>query len=163
MLHKVERDELSCRTQRIKANRALAVPKTDQFFDVIVLECIGEKGTTAPLVQLARSMKALYLIEVCIVDRGPYTTTLTLAHALMPQHGAIPLLSLTVRAYHDARLAEVIGYQNQSRFNPYYDYPNQQMRQRFEKRQVNLFLSEWLAYFRSGEPVLEIATDYGRA
>ena len=102
-------------------------------------------------------------LEVSIVDRGPYTTTITLAHALMPHHGAIPPLSLTVRAYHDARLAEVIGYQNQSRFEPYYDYPNRQMRQRFEKRQVNLFLSEWLAYFRAGEAVLEIATDYGRA
>ena len=103
------------------------------------------------------------VIEISIVDRGPYTTTVTLAHALMPQHAAIPRLSLTVRAYHDARLAEVIGYQNQSRFEPYYDYPNRQMRQRFEKRQVNLFLREWLAYFRAGEPVLEIATDYGRA
>lgn len=102
-------------------------------------------------------------LEVSIVDRGPYTTTLQLAHALMPQHAAIPCLSLTVRAYHDARLAEVIGYQNESCFSPYYDYPNRQMRQRFEKRQVNLFLREWLAYFRAGEHVLEGATDYGRA
>jgi len=115
-----------------------------------------------PARRLERDEKGAAL-EVSIVDRGPYTTTFTLAHALMPQHGAIPLLSLTVRAYHDARLAEVIGYQNQSRFSPCYDYPNQQMRQRFEKRQVNLFLREWLAYFRAGEPVLEIATDYGRA
>jgi uncharacterized protein YqiB (DUF1249 family) len=148
------------RTKRVYLNLMPLYEDNYRRLMHLVPELGGAQTVSARLLERDETGAAL---EVSIIDRGPYTTTVTLVHALMPQHGAIPRLSLTVRAYHDARLAEVIGYQNQSRFNPYYDYPNRQMRQRFEKRQVNLFLREWLAYFRAGEHVLEGVTDYGRA
>lgn len=52
--------------------------------------------------------------------------------------------SLDVRLYHDAHLAEVIGFANQRRFLPRNEYPNPKMHQRDEKSQINLFLGELL-------------------
>lgn len=53
---------------------------------------------------------------------------------------------LTVRLYHDARVAEVCASQQISRIQPRYDYPNPRMHQRNEKHQVNAFLSDWLMH-----------------
>jgi len=57
----------------------------------------------------------------------------------------LPMLELTVRLYHDAKSAEVIEVQKQRRFDAVYDYPNEKMRQRDEKTQINRFLSEFLS------------------
>jgi len=48
---------------------------------------------------------------------------------------------------HDAKVAEVVGYNQHSRFKPDYEYPNQNMLHRDEKHQVNRLLSEFLNYF----------------
>lgn len=79
-----------------------------------------------------------------VVERGPYTTLLSLSQtepAVQPW-AATP--SLTIRVYHDAKSAEVVEYQNQNRFHGSYDYPNMRMRQRDEKAQINRFLGEYL-------------------
>ena len=56
------------------------------------------------------------------------------------------LPSLTVRLYHDARVAEVCSSQQIFRFKARYDYPNKKLHQRDEKHQINQFLADWLRY-----------------
>jgi len=51
---------------------------------------------------------------------------------------------MTIRLYHDARMAEVLSTQDISQVKPRYDYPNSQMHQQDEKQQINQFLNEWL-------------------
>jgi len=55
-------------------------------------------------------------------------------------------MHLQVRIYHDARVAEVIDYQHNRRFDSRYKYPNIKMYQTNEKQQINFFLSEWLDF-----------------
>jgi hypothetical protein len=51
---------------------------------------------------------------------------------------------MSIRLYHDARMAEVISTQDIRQVKPRYDYPNSQMHQQDEKQQTNQFLNEWL-------------------
>jgi len=51
---------------------------------------------------------------------------------------------MTIRLYHDAKMAEVISSQDIASVKPRYDYPNDQMHQQDEKQQINQFLNEWL-------------------
>jgi len=85
-------------------------------------------------------------VYLSILEHSKYTTTLSLTHHLNIDGKIVPDLEMKIRVYHDARVAEVIGYQHESRFASYYPYPNPRMRHHFEKRQINLFFSEWLKY-----------------
>jgi uncharacterized protein YqiB (DUF1249 family) len=89
-------------------------------------------------------------IRLSIVETCKYTAMLAFSHSLAPGTGRIPDLALAVRMCHDARVAEVIGYQGRARFAAVYAYPNKDMHGVFEKRQVNLFLGEWLRFCRLG-------------
>mgnify|MGYP003386549343 CR=1 FL=1 len=60
----------------------------------------------------------------------------TLHHSLHPR--------MSIRLYHDARVAEVISIQDIHQVKPRYNYPNKQMHQQDEKQQINQFLNEWL-------------------
>jgi len=63
------------------------------------------------------------------------------------EHNALPSVfhpRMTIRLYHDARMAEVISSQDVRQVKPRYDYPNVQMHQQDEKQQINQFLNEWL-------------------
>lgn len=51
---------------------------------------------------------------------------------------------MSIRLYHDARMAEVISSQDIYQVKPRYDYPNKHMHQQDEKQQINQFLNEWL-------------------
>ena len=51
---------------------------------------------------------------------------------------------MTIRLYHDARMAEVISNQDIRQVKPRYDYPNSKMHLPDEKEQINIFLKEWL-------------------
>lgn len=51
---------------------------------------------------------------------------------------------MTIRLYHDARMAEVLSSQDVRQIKPRYDYPNTKMHQQDEKQQINQFLNEWL-------------------
>lgn len=51
---------------------------------------------------------------------------------------------MSIRLYHDARMAEVISSQDIHQVKPRYDYPNKHMHQQDEKQQINQFLNEWL-------------------
>lgn len=86
-----------------------------------------------------------WLQMLSILERSPYTTTLTWRQ--LPLFHSSPWLSspkLTIRLYQDAKLAEVLAWEGHRRLRPRYDYPNKAMYLADEKRQLNRFLSEWL-------------------
>ncbi len=86
-----------------------------------------------------------WLHQLRIVERSPYTTTLELSRTSVdgsPEWLAMP--KLTLRMYHDAKLAEVLAWEGHKRLRPKYEYPNHFMYQSDEKYQLNRFLGEWL-------------------
>lgn len=90
-------------------------------------------------------------IRIHVVERSPYTTTLRLQDQAL--HDTMPAPRLTVRLYHDARVAEVTEASPFRRVQARYPYPNAGMHQRDEKAQWNRFLGEWLTHVH----------DHGRA
>lgn len=87
-------------------------------------------------------------LQIRIVEKSRYTTTVQIEQLSIRLPGAIDWLQLpklTVRLYHDARLAEVLAWENHKRVRPRYEYPNHQMYQSDEKLQINCFLGECLA------------------
>jgi uncharacterized protein len=90
------------------------------------------------------SQQWLHLLRV--LERSPYTTTLELSRTsvgVTSEWLAMP--KLTLRMYHDAKLAEVLAWEGHKRLRPRYDYPNQSMYHSDEKYQLNRFLGEWLS------------------
>ncbi|PHZ58176.1 dehydrogenase [Photobacterium leiognathi] len=79
-----------------------------------------------------------------IIESTRYTTMISLE--LQGEQSVADYLSpsLTIRLYHDAKVAEVCSAQQISRLKPIYDYPNLRMHQKDEKHQVNRFLGDWL-------------------
>lgn len=84
-------------------------------------------------------------LEIAITERCPYTTTVEIACAAGPGNW-VAMPPLTIRKYHDARMAEVIACAGRRHPQPRYEYPNQSMFQPDEKEQWNRFLGEWLSY-----------------
>ncbi|HSC68511.1 MAG TPA: DUF1249 domain-containing protein [Cellvibrio sp.] len=85
----------------------------------------------------------MHLLQV--TERSPYTTTLELSRTSMGETSNwLAMPKLTLRMYHDARLAEVLAWEGHKRLRPRYEYPNQAMYQIDEKHQLNRFLGEWL-------------------
>jgi len=119
---------------------------------------------------LAPLQQTFGYIDIAVTERCKYTTTVTITqtNAVQPallveeDNGEtadvekcskesnpaswLQAPTMSVRLYHDARMAEVLSYQKQGRFKPSYEYPNQKMFQRDEKAQLNHFLGEWLNY-----------------
>ena len=89
----------------------------------------------------------IWIHKICILERSPYTTTLQLIQkSEQPQNTVwLQMPQLTVRMYHDAKLAEVLAWEGHRRLRPRYEYPNQSMYQHDEKLQINQFLGEWLS------------------
>jgi len=83
-------------------------------------------------------------LAITIREQCPYTTIIDIDHLL--DNALLPDLSMTIRVYYDASMAEVIHYQRQSHFKPSYEYPNPAMHQPLEKRQINLFFDDWLKH-----------------
>jgi uncharacterized protein YqiB (DUF1249 family) len=55
-------------------------------------------------------------------------------------------LSIEARAYHDAGMLEVVGFQRAGKMEGRYAYPNAAMHQQDEKSQQNTFLADWLSH-----------------
>ncbi|WP_047048464.1 DUF1249 family protein [Vibrio mexicanus] len=70
------------------------------------------------------------LVEICQSDDVP----------------VFPLPKMSVRLYHDARVAEVHQSDQMQRIKAHYDYPNDKMIQKDEKAQLNRFLGDWLTF-----------------
>lgn len=93
--------------------------------------------------QLELQLEQFGEVRLRITQLSRYTTELQLA-----QTSAHPLLQptrLTVRLYHDMRLAEVVAMQRR-RTRARNHYPNEAMHQPDEKLQWNRYLSEWLKH-----------------
>lgn len=81
-----------------------------------------------------------------VIERRKYTTTISLCYGLAAQCPLILDPYVKIRLYHDAKLAEIVAYQNEAKFSPKYEYPNRKMFHTNEKRQVNLFLRDLLRH-----------------
>lgn len=81
-----------------------------------------------------------------VLERHKYTTFIRLDVYFGFDKPVITNPLLTVRIYHDAKVAEVIGCHHHFNFHPEYPYPNKYMFVKDEKRQLNRLLSELLDY-----------------
>ena len=107
-----------------------------------LLELIPELGSLHDKTRI--TLNDLEHLEIVIREQSPFTTVLDIDHVLDNAH--LPDMAMSIRVYHDARMAEVIRYQRHSRIQPSYAYPNKDMHQPLEKRQINLFFSDWLKH-----------------
>ncbi|WP_404341015.1 DUF1249 domain-containing protein [Pseudoalteromonas mariniglutinosa] len=82
----------------------------------------------------------------------------TMDISIIQQSGNVKQLKplyLTVRLYHDAKVAEIIHHDYHQRIKPSYGYPNPKMHHKDEKYQLNAFLYDWLvACVENGRAVL---------
>ncbi|TDY02451.1 DUF1249 domain-containing protein [Thiohalophilus thiocyanatoxydans] len=90
---------------------------------------------------------AQHRLDIQVAEFGPYTQLLQLSQCFEGVSSLVCDLRMSVRVYHDARLAEVIGYQGVERLLARYELPNAGMLYPDEKRQANLLLHDWLAMF----------------
>ena len=86
-------------------------------------------------------------VNVRRIELAPYTTTLQISQSGKTK-SYICTPKLTVRLYHDAKMAEVVAWNNHRCWYPVYSYPNRQMYHRDEKLVLNRFLGEWLVHCR---------------
>ena len=107
-----------------------------------LLELIPELGSLHDKTRIL--LNDIEHLEIVIREQSPFTTALDIDHVLNNTH--LPDMAMSIRVYHDARMAEVIRYQHHSRIQPSYAYPNKAMYQPLEKRQINLFFSDWLKH-----------------
>jgi len=89
-------------------------------------------------------------LHVDVLEKHKYTSVIKLSQTLPLLLPVAAITSMMVRVCYDAKVAEVLSYQQQYRFKPKYDYPNPAMCQVREKQQVNVFLGEWLDYCLAG-------------
>lgn len=78
-----------------------------------------------------------------IIENTKYTQLVEISRPLK-HHELFATPKVTVRIYHDAKLAEVLTGQQIYQLRPVYDYPNLHMYHSDEKYQVNAFLGELL-------------------
>ncbi|MDA0148731.1 DUF1249 family protein [Vibrio sp. LaRot3] len=81
-------------------------------------------------IQVGEVTKYTTLVDICQSDDVP----------------VFPLPKMSVRLYHDARVAEVCSSEYVNRVQARYDYPNDKMVQKDEKAQLNRFLGDWLSF-----------------
>jgi hypothetical protein len=85
--------------------------------------------------------------QLSVLECGPFTTRLKIELLTTTQSMSANNLispSFDVQLYHDAQLAEVVRMASHRKFAARYPYPNPQMMQPDEKRQINLLLADWL-------------------
>ncbi|WP_198588694.1 DUF1249 domain-containing protein [Alloalcanivorax mobilis] len=122
-------------------------------FRALMAQCESNYARLLPLIRALGDQDTLDLafgderphtLNIRVLERAPYTTTLRLQDQAL--HDAMPAPRLTVRLYHDARVAEVTEASPFQRVQARYPYPNDKMHQRDEKAQWNRFLGEWLSH-----------------
>lgn len=103
-------------------------------------------------------------LELSVLERSRYTTEVCLkAKSGGGKRSWMAAPQLTVRLYHDARMAEVIAVDGQT---PVGDkglgvaYPNPRMQRVDERQQANRFLGEWLGHcLANGRAEFELVLD----
>lgn len=86
-----------------------------------------------------------HVFVLTVLEESRYTTTLSLRQTLGESLDWLTVADLSVRLYHDARLAEVLACTGLKRLRAVYEYPNPWMAQPDEKAQLNQFLGECLS------------------
>jgi uncharacterized protein YqiB (DUF1249 family) len=97
-------------------------------------------GARRRVLRLSDSHQFVLAVE----EDGRYTSAVSLKQTLGEAMNALVIAELSVRLYHDARLAEVVACSGMRRLRGVYAYPNRWMAQPDEKAQLNLFLGECL-------------------
>jgi uncharacterized protein YqiB (DUF1249 family) len=86
-------------------------------------------------------------MNITVEQSAPYTWFLKIeSHSLHAKLAGF--LSLYVRLYLDARIAEVYGSRDNKRLKPIFTLPNKTMAQVDEKEQLNFLLNELLMHAR---------------
>lgn len=83
-------------------------------------------------------------LHVSVIEHCKYTTLVSIRHFLHGGGSFVPNLDMKVRISHDAKVVEVVSYQQHGRIQPSYKYPNSKMYLPDEKYQHNHLLCEWL-------------------
>ncbi len=83
--------------------------------------------------------------KIQIIESTRYTSTLEMSQ-FSSNTPSFLQPKMTIRLYHDAKVAEVLESQQTAQLKPVYEYPNLNMHQRNEKFMVNIFLAEWLHF-----------------
>ena len=84
-------------------------------------------------------------VQLEVAERCRYTTIFRILQQGSTTHW-VGALKIEIRAYHDARMAEVGMFQSHRRVEGRYQYPNDRMYQQDEKCQQNQFLADWLGH-----------------
>lgn len=120
-----------CEANYFRLQRLLAAGTCDQLGDLFEFGWAGSEHR--------------WLQSVEVIERSPYTTTLAISQKNLIQNSQwLNMPRLTIRMYHDAKVAEVLTWEGHKRLRPRYTYPNTAMYQADEKFQINAFLGEWL-------------------
>jgi len=98
------------------------------------LRCIG----------LSHNEKIVGVVRITVIERCRYTTMLSLEQS--SEIMFFPPISMQVRLYHDASMAEVMSYQGIEKIRERYHYSDDSRCQKDEKELCNAFLSDWLNY-----------------
>lgn len=85
-------------------------------------------------------------LQLTIVERSKYTTTIALTHHLRSKDAIVTDPFMKIRIYHDARVAEVLSYQCQSQLQIFHPDATLNIPNLREKCRINRFLGEWLDY-----------------
>jgi uncharacterized protein len=95
---------------------------------------------------LVLAMAGFSPVYIEVLEQTSYTTTIHIHQNFESAGPWARTISMKVRMYRDAQVAEVLACQGIHSFQPFYPYPNSRMLQPYEKRRVNQFLGEWLTY-----------------
>lgn len=107
------------------------VPRLDQLSGSVELR-VGDERT----------------LRIAVTERSVYSSGIDLTYHVGAPEGWLTDVHLAVRLYHDAQVAEVMGYQHQIYRRPWYGGQDIPGRKPCEKRQINLFLNECLNHCR---------------
>lgn len=112
-------------------------------------EVVGEKlhffisdllAYTITINEVTRYTSVVTMAQDAMVQNSSAKNTTTMVNKLSPLFRPV----MMVRLYHDARMVEILSSQDVRQIKPRYDYPNEAMFHQDEKRQLSLFLKEWL-------------------
>lgn len=90
-------------------------------------------------------------LNIKIIECTRYTTTLELSNCMGKNGHLLPELSMRVRAYHDASVAEVVAYQGLFDIPPPYLVRTSGPYQKNEKRHINQLMYDLLHLCHKGE------------
>ena len=87
-------------------------------------------------------------LQLSILEQTPYSTLVQLARYYPLEGTLVPDPEVRVRAYHDAKVAEALGYRNRFGLLQPFGVTPGEVNLRV-KRELNFFLWKWLGHLRA--------------